>query len=90
MVDMACNRNGSRTLETIWRSASMNQKVAIATELGKQEDKIRSDQFGRFAHKKFGIYLFLKRRNDWKGSQVHDERKRKLFQDIIGDQGMYL
>ncbi|XP_071172753.1 nucleolar protein 9-like [Mytilus edulis] len=83
-LDIACNKNGSRTLEMIWKHVNTSQKIAIATELGKQEHKIRGDRFGFFVHKNFGIFQFVQRRKDWEENLNANLKKRKLFEEILG------
>ncbi|XP_052062783.1 nucleolar protein 9-like [Mytilus californianus] len=83
-IDIACNKNGSRTLEMIWKHINTSQKIAIATELGKQEHKLRGDRFGLFVHKNFGIFQFVHRKKDWEESQSASLKKRKLFEEILG------
>ncbi|KAL4234712.1 Nucleolar protein 9 [Mactra antiquata] len=83
LVTIACDRNGSRTLESIWKCISMKQKVDMATCLCKQEEKIRSDRFGFHVHRNLALFHFSKRRNDWNHIQQNSLKKRKIFQDFL-------
>ncbi|XP_060603049.1 nucleolar protein 9-like [Ruditapes philippinarum] len=82
-VSLACDKNGSRALESIWRNTSMKQKEMIATCLCVQEDRIRSDRIGFHIHRNFALFHFTKRRKDWQSIQQNDQRKRKMFQDVL-------
>ena len=68
----------------MWKHINMTQKIAIATELGRQEAKLRGDRFGFYVHKNFGIFQFVHRKKDWEESQTANLKKRKLFQEILG------
>ena len=85
-VELACHRNGSRTLEAIWRHLSIKQKTLVATEICEQEAKVRSDNFGWHIHRNFALGHFVKRKNDWIGIQGAKNRKREMFKDILEQQ----
>ncbi|XP_041377014.1 nucleolar protein 9-like [Gigantopelta aegis] len=83
--EVACSRNGSRTLEAIWKCIPTKQKCVIAEELSLQEDRLRSDQYGCFIHRNFAISHFKHRRSDWQGLQGASTKKRKIFKDLFDD-----
>ncbi|KAK3608078.1 hypothetical protein CHS0354_031065 [Potamilus streckersoni] len=82
-VHLACSKSGSRTLENIWKAASIQQKSIISEDLARQEVKLRSDKLGHYIHHNFAINHYIHRRNDWLKIQGTDAKKRKLFQDIL-------
>ncbi|XP_035490969.1 nucleolar protein 9 [Scophthalmus maximus] len=82
-VQMACSRLGSRVLEAIWNSASVNQRQSIAQELVPSENQLRSNQFARHAWAKFALSHFVHRRPHWQEIQTGESKKRKLFSDIL-------
>ncbi|CAK6967862.1 nucleolar protein 9 [Scomber scombrus] len=82
-VQMACSRLGSRVVEAIWNSASVNQRQSIAQELVPSENQLRSDQFARHVWAKFALSHFIQRRAHWQEIQTGESKKRKLFSDII-------
>ncbi|KAM7401276.1 hypothetical protein PAMA_005456 [Pampus argenteus] len=82
-VQMACSRLGSRVLEAIWNSASVNQRQSIAQELVPSESQLRSDQFARHVWAKFALSHFIHRRGHWQEIQTGESKKRKLFSDIL-------
>ncbi|XP_036941233.1 nucleolar protein 9 [Acanthopagrus latus] len=82
-VQMACSRLGSRVLEAIWNSASVNHRQSIALELVLSESQLRSDQFARHVWAKFALSHFMHRRAHWQEIQTGESKKRKLFSDIL-------
>ncbi|XP_030017252.1 nucleolar protein 9 isoform X2 [Sphaeramia orbicularis] len=82
-VQMACSRLGSRVLEAIWNSASVNQRQSISQELAPHENQLRSDQFARHVWAKFALSHFVHRRAHWLEIQTGESKKRKLFSDIL-------
>ena len=82
---LACSRNGSRTIDSIWAVAPLKQKVAIATELSKQESRIRGDRFGHHVWRNCALTNFQFRCSEWKQVQSGNIRKRKMFEEIIGE-----
>ncbi|KAL3860814.1 hypothetical protein ACJMK2_010880 [Sinanodonta woodiana] len=82
-VHLACSKNGSRTLENIWKAASIQQKSIITEDLARHEVKLRSDKLGHFIYRNFAVNHYMHRRNDWLKIQGTDAKKRKLFQDIL-------
>jgi hypothetical protein len=59
----------------------------MAEDLSKHETKLTGDKFGSFVHRNCGLHHFMYRRKDWQEMQTGEIKKRKLFQDIIGDNG---
>ncbi|XP_060940480.1 nucleolar protein 9 isoform X2 [Limanda limanda] len=82
-VQMACSRLGSRVLEAIWNSASVNQRQSIAQDLVPSENQLRSHQFARHVWAKFALTHFVHRRAHWQEIQAGESKKRKLFSDIL-------
>ncbi|KAK3085545.1 hypothetical protein FSP39_005148 [Pinctada imbricata] len=86
-VDLACHRNGSRTLENIWKAVEVKQRIEIATELAKKIHIISSDQYGFHINRNFAISHFINRRQEWTGFQTSSSKKRKIFSDFLGEKG---
>ncbi|XP_061587229.1 nucleolar protein 9 [Cololabis saira] len=82
-IKMACSRLGSRVLEAVWNSASVNQRQSIAQELVPSESQLRSDQFARHVWAKFALSHFVHRRAHWQEIQTGESKKRKLFSDMF-------
>ncbi|XP_046550150.1 nucleolar protein 9-like isoform X2 [Haliotis rubra] len=86
-LDISCDRNGSRTLESIWRNCSAQQKVVIAEELSKHADRLHSNKFGHFVYRNLAISQFQTHRKLWMSQQGVTAQKRKLFKDFFNDSG---
>ncbi|XP_013404032.1 nucleolar protein 9 [Lingula anatina] len=84
-VALACHRNGSRTLDSLWAQASLKNRILIAEELIKQESKLRSDRFGQYIYKNCALQNFAHRRREWKEVQTGNIKKRKLFKELLDD-----
>ena len=88
-MQLACNKNGSRALEAIWRNVEVKVKSKIAGELCKQEAKVKSDMFGRHIHRNFALFHFSKRTAEWTTIQKNEHKKRQMFKDVL-ESGMQL
>lgn len=84
--ELSIDKYGSRVLGNLWNVATLTQKVAIAEELSQKEHLLTASTHGGFVAKKFGIYHFKHRRNDWNQLQKSKEKAAILFQDIIEDE----
>ncbi|XP_014661955.1 PREDICTED: nucleolar protein 9-like isoform X4 [Priapulus caudatus] len=86
-VHVTMDKYGSRTLESIWSTATLKQKTSIAAELSARVDQLSSDRFGRYAVRNCALQHFKQRRKDWDEVQTRTSKKRKMFNDIIGVTG---
>ncbi|XP_077982443.1 nucleolar protein 9-like [Glandiceps talaboti] len=84
-LKMSCTKNGSRTVDSIWSVTTLKNKYMIAEELVKKESQLSQDRFGRFVFRNCAIGHFKNRQKDWKDIQTREEKKRKMFSDLIGD-----
>lgn len=84
-MEIACHKFGSRCIDAMWSVASIKVKSVIAEELCKNESALKSDQFGRYVHRNLALHNFKKRKEEWKQLQNVNTKKRKMFDDIIGD-----
>nr|XP_054761961.1 nucleolar protein 9-like [Lytechinus pictus] len=81
---IACNKNGSRTIEGIFKASSIKSKFVIAETLAERETHLLSHTFGRFVHRNLSLGHLRNRRQEWKNIQMKEAQKRKLFADIVG------
>ncbi|KAH9499745.1 hypothetical protein Btru_077716 [Bulinus truncatus] len=86
-INIACNRNGSRCLENIWKSCSLNQRQMIAEELCKNQERIESDQWGHFLYNNFALFKFTQRKQEWVEIQGASIKKQRLLQDVLRGAG---
>ncbi|XP_078525236.1 nucleolar protein 9 isoform X1 [Lissotriton helveticus] len=84
-VELACNKYGSRVLDRIWNAATLGVKQEMAQELAAKERELLRDPFGYHIVRNFALTHFLKRRRDWDEHQVAENKRRKMFADILED-----
>nr|XP_033781061.1 nucleolar protein 9 isoform X2 [Geotrypetes seraphini] len=84
-VQLACSKSGSRVLDRIWNVASLTMKQEMAQELAERERELQSDLFGHHIVRNFALMHFLKRRGDWEEHQVAENKRRKLFAELLED-----
>ncbi|XP_069072127.1 nucleolar protein 9 [Pleurodeles waltl] len=84
-VELACNKYGSRVLDRIWNAATLGVKQEMAQELAAKERELLRDPFGYHIVRNFALTHFLKRRRDWDEHQVAENKRRKMFAEILED-----
>ncbi|KAM6297249.1 nucleolar protein 9-like [Podargus strigoides] len=82
LVSLACHRNGSRVLDTVWASASTPARTDIAEELASQREALQRDPG---VARTLALDLFLRRRHLWEKLQVAPERRRGLLGPLLED-----
>ncbi|RUS73446.1 hypothetical protein EGW08_018802 [Elysia chlorotica] len=82
-INIACNRNGSRCLENIWKTCALKQKIHIAEDLSKSQERLEGDQWGRFLYRNFALGKFSQRRKEWVDVQTASSKKKQLIKDIL-------
>ncbi len=83
MADVACHKNGSRTLEAVWKSATLRHMLAIAATLSKYESRLRGNQYGHFIWQNWALTNYTQRTKDWELAQKTAIKKRKLFTTLL-------
>ena len=86
-MKVACTKNGSRAIDSIFAAASMRSKFNIVEELAAKDSQLAGDQYGRHVHRNCALNHFKYRRGQWKELQGRETKKRKLFAEIIGEEG---
>lgn len=87
-INIACNRNGSRCLENIWKACALKQKISIAEDLSKNQERLEGDQYGKFLYRNLALLKFSQRRKEWIDVQTTSTKKRQLIKDIIEGKGL--
>lgn len=82
---MACSKHGSRSMDAIWSKSSLKTKEIVASELAQKEPLLNSNQFGKFIAQNCALSSFKRARDEWKTNLLRTDKKRDMFQDIIGD-----
>ena len=57
-VSMACSKHGSRGIDAIWNNGSIKLKEFLAAKLSSEENKLNSNQYGKFVSQNLGLNLF--------------------------------
>ncbi|XP_044128677.1 nucleolar protein 9 [Bufo gargarizans] len=84
-MELACNKYGSRVLDRVWNASSMGVKEEIAQKLVERLRELQNDPIGHHIVRNFALTHFVKRRKDWQEHQQAENKKRKMFADILED-----
>lgn len=84
-VDLARNKYGSRVLDRIWNASTMGVKEEIAQKLVERLRELQNDPVGHHIARNFALAHFVKRRKDWEGHQQAENKRRKMFAEILED-----
>ncbi|KAI9103148.1 armadillo-type protein [Phlyctochytrium arcticum] len=82
---LACNKYGSHIVDKCWAVADITLKEVIAEDLNKQIKRLRDDHFGRFVVRNCRLDQFAKQREEWMERLSGIDRKKSMFDDILGD-----
>jgi len=84
-VNLACNKHGSRTMDTLWNHSGLKQRQTIVEELSTKLDILNSNKFGKFVVQRFYVPIFRRSRDDWKDVVEKKNKVGDMFADIIGE-----
>ncbi|XP_053560980.1 nucleolar protein 9 [Bombina bombina] len=84
-MQLACNKYGSRVLDRIWNASTMGVKEEIAQKLVERLRELQSDSVGHHIVRNFALTHFVKRRRDWEEHQQAENKRRKMFAEILED-----
>ena len=82
MVEVACSKNGSRCLESVWKNLTTGQRTRIAEELSATE-RLRGDKFGHFLFYNFALGKFLNQRSQWLHIQGAQSKRKKALAHLL-------
>ncbi|XP_072283574.1 nucleolar protein 9 isoform X2 [Pyxicephalus adspersus] len=85
VVDLARNKFGSRVLDRIWNVSTMGVKEEIAQKLVERLRELQNDPIGHHIVRNFALTHFTKRRKDWEAHQQSENKRRKMFAEILED-----
>ena len=63
----------------------MSRKESLAKELLSHEEELAESFYGGIVLRNCNIANYRKKQSSWKSGQLHEERKRELFRDIMSD-----
>ncbi|XP_069805373.1 nucleolar protein 9 isoform X2 [Dendropsophus ebraccatus] len=84
-MELACNKYGSRVLDRVWNASTMGVKEEIAQKLVERLRELQSDPIGHHIARNFALTHFVNRRKDWEEHQQGENKRRKMFADILED-----
>ncbi|KAK4304666.1 hypothetical protein Pmani_023398 [Petrolisthes manimaculis] len=83
-TSLACSKHGSRSLEELWKVASIKAKTQICRELVTDEYKLKDSPFGKIIYNKFKVDMFKRgNKGDWQELVDKAEKKRTMFEDLL-------
>ncbi|KJE92160.1 hypothetical protein CAOG_03179 [Capsaspora owczarzaki ATCC 30864] len=85
--ELAIDKYGSHAIDKCWIAADIDAKEWIATELVSQENKLRNSFYGPFVLRNCQIERFKRKKESWKDSLEANDRKSRMFADILEDNG---
>ncbi|KAJ3379656.1 Nucleolar protein 9 [Lobulomyces angularis] len=83
--DLAKDKYASHIIEKLWQFIDVPRKTIIAKELIAKKTILENDKFGMIILRNLNVANFDFKTEEWKKKEGLVEKKRKLFQDIIGD-----
>ncbi|XP_056402016.1 nucleolar protein 9 [Hyla sarda] len=84
-MELACNKYGSRVLDRVWNASTMGVKEEIAQKLVERLRELQNDPIGHHIARNFALTHFANRRKDWEEHQQAENKRRKMFADILED-----
>jgi hypothetical protein len=86
--ELAKSKFGSHVIDKIWNceTLAMDVKRDVAFQLH-STPSIKNDFYGKFVWRNCGLEEFEKREGEWIGKMKKKEKKKRMFDDIIYDQG---
>ncbi|KAG8540776.1 hypothetical protein GDO81_018583 [Engystomops pustulosus] len=84
-VEMACDKFGSRVLDRAWNASTLGVKVEIAEKLVERLRELQNHPIGHHIARNFALTHFVQRRKDWEEHQQAENKRRKMFADILGE-----
>ena len=85
LVQLACSKHGSRSVDALWHKSSPKTKETIAAELAGKESVLNADHFGKFVSTTCVLSLFRRSREEWRQMLARETKKKDIFADFLGD-----
>ena len=81
--ELASTKAGSRIFDSIWKSVDLQHREELVEKLSFSEDKLRTNEFGRFIMNKLNLTLYRRSVDGWKRQQVTYDRQRDDLKAIL-------
>ena len=72
-------------IDRIWATLEIKLKEEVAGELLKEEETLRESMYGRIIFRNCKLSHFKQKRDDWLDAERGSGNKRRMFEDILGD-----
>lgn len=72
-------------MDSLWRQCEIGHKDQLAKLLLTHEEELTGDFYGHIVLRNCNIVHYKKKQDVWRIGERAAERKRNLFEDIIGD-----
>ena len=82
LVNLACSKHGSRSVDAIWNKSSQKLRENLASRLSQSESKLNSDQYGKFVSVNLGLSVFKRSKEQWFASFDKQKKTKELFRYI--------
>merc|ERR1712029_1192979 len=83
LVNLACSKHGSRSIDAIWNKGSPKLRENLASRLIHSESKLNSDQYGKFVSGNLNLSVFKRSKEQWLASFDKEKKTKELFSDFI-------
>jgi len=87
---LACTKFGSRWVDRCFDEADFDLKERIVESLADYVDTLEADLYGRFVAKNCELRTYLTRYEEWGRVQRRRCVGKRLFKDVLGEQGSML
>ena len=84
MVLLCKEKHGSRVVDVLWRQSEVQRKQELAEQLITHEAELFANYYGKIILRNCNISHYKKRQAAWQDVERATERKRELFEDILG------
>uniref|UniRef100_A0A6I8ST44 PUM-HD domain-containing protein n=1 Tax=Xenopus tropicalis TaxID=8364 RepID=A0A6I8ST44_XENTR len=84
-MQLACNKYGSHVLDCMWTASTLGFKEEIAQKLGMSLHQLQNDPVGHHIARNFALTHFVKWRKYWEEHQLGENKRRKMFSEILED-----
>ncbi|KAJ2853542.1 Nucleolar protein 9, partial [Coemansia erecta] len=83
-AELAMDKYGSRIFEKYWAIADIDTKEIIIQALVKSETQLQDNHSGRFVLRNCRVEQYKRRASEWRERERGLERKKLMFEDILG------
>ena len=85
LVTLCKDKYGSRVVDVLWRQSVVQRKQELAEQLIAHEDELLTSYYGKIILRNCNISHYKNKQAAWQDVERAAERKRELFEDILGD-----